>query len=524
MYWLYLRGDISGAIDASLKAISLATSDEETESLTSYLESLMETLSQKDNAAKFVANDMALTSLESTARDTSTFATNKDYALSELEMKLEIEKLRYRLLEQEHAIEVGWGRRRSDISSDYATCAGAIDYQRDSKESHINYEKQSFNAEEVADGIDDNDDGSISDSDLAAATTLTGVQANVDEAAHTPIGATHDANSATASDDEQGKSSTEVIDLSEVESTPDSDDESTDNDDSSRSGLKGTTTSDLDDAPNNLLQNQTDLDDSADTVAAEPIVVQEPIVLPELYNPLLVSPTEVPATSKSYMKMADAYLDKAQYALAAKQFVKVIKKAPDHLPAHLGYATALERAGKSKQINDAALAYGNATKVAIAQGDKVDALGKVGTGGMGEHILRRAIKIAQSAPSGRLETLQKLSSYAHTAALAADIYFAIGMEIVKLGIDKQDNKADAVHAFSIANEFVASRNDAEVPFHVASLIELGKLALESDDNAKQAIEYFEKAKQLHLEDDDHVKMLVLSGQAHSVSIRASYST
>ena len=46
------------------------------------------------------------------------------------------------------------------------------------------------------------------------------------------------------------------------------------------------------------------------------------------------------------MKIADAYLDKGKYSLASKQFLKVIRKAPDHLAAHLGYATALERAGK----------------------------------------------------------------------------------------------------------------------------------------------------------------------------------
>src|SRR6056300_2096702 len=79
-------------------------------------------------------------------------------------------------------------------------------------------------------------------------------------------------------------------------------------------------------------------------------------------------------TAKSYMKMADAYLDKGQYALASKQFLKVIKKVSDHLPAHLGYATAIERDGKSKQIIGAALAYGNATRVAITQAPPIDPL------------------------------------------------------------------------------------------------------------------------------------------------------
>lgn len=127
-------------------------------------------------------------------------------------------------------------------------------------------------------------------------------------------------------------------------------------------------------------------------------------------------------TAKSYMKMADAYLDKGQYALASKQFLKVIKKAPDHLPAYLGYATALERAGKGRQIHAAALAYGNATKLAIIQGNKVDPMAKAGTGGIAENILRRAVGLTKSGESsGRLETLLQLVAYAHTNALAADM-------------------------------------------------------------------------------------------------------
>ena len=127
-------------------------------------------------------------------------------------------------------------------------------------------------------------------------------------------------------------------------------------------------------------------------------------------------------TAKSYMKMADAYLDKGQYALASKQFLKVIKKAPEHLPAYLGYATALERSGKGRQIHTAALAYGNATKLAIIQGIKVDSMAQTGTGGIAENILRRAVALTKSGdPSEKLETLVQLAAYAHTNALAADV-------------------------------------------------------------------------------------------------------
>lgn len=217
------------------------------------------------------------------------------------------------------------------------------------------------------------------------------------------------------------------------------------------------------------------------------------------------------------MKMADAYLDKRQYPLASKQFLKVIKKAPDHLPAYLGYATALERAGKSKQITTAALAYGNATKVAIIQGERVNPMAKAGAGGIAENIMRRAVQIAKSAPSGRLEALQALSKYTHTATLAADIYYEIGNEIAKQGISTGDSKADAVQAFMIANEFIATRNDTENPHHIGSIVELAKIALEQENDATRAINLYGQVKNAHMEDNLHVELMVLVGRAHAVS-------
>ena len=121
--------------------------------------------------------------------------------------------------------------------------------------------------------------------------------------------------------------------------------------------------------------------------------------------------------------MADAYLDRGQYALASKQFKKVIKKAPEHLPAYLGYATALEREGKVKQINAAALAYGEASALAVIQGNKVvDSIVQAGSGGIAESILRRAVALTKSGdPGERVETLLKLVEHAHTNSLAADM-------------------------------------------------------------------------------------------------------
>lgn len=214
------------------------------------------------------------------------------------------------------------------------------------------------------------------------------------------------------------------------------------------------------------------------------------------------------------MKMADAYLDKGQFALASKQFLKVIKKAPDHLPAYLGYATALERAGNAKHSHTAALAYGNATQVAIIQGDEIDPLSMTGAGGIAESILRRAVTLAKSAPNKKLETLQQLKAYAHTAAIAADIYYEIGLEIVRQGIiGQEDKERDAMRAFTFSNEFIATRNDTQTPYHIGSNIELGKLALEKNDT-QTVIDLFNKVKNVHMEDDAHVELLVLAGQAY----------
>lgn len=78
-----LVGDLSGAVDASLKAIDVASSEEERESSTTYLESLMEKLAgkkviQEKSNKKSIHSDIAF-----------------------LEMKLEVERLKYKVLEQE---------------------------------------------------------------------------------------------------------------------------------------------------------------------------------------------------------------------------------------------------------------------------------------------------------------------------------------------------------------------------------------------------------------------------------------
>eukprot|EP00804_Cyclotella_cryptica_P007995 CCRYP_016007-RC/>CCRYP_016007-RC protein AED:0.07 eAED:0.07 QI:85/1/1/1/1/1/4/164/1225 len=490
-------GDVSGAINAALDAISVATSVEETEVLTSYLETLMSKLTGD-------SSDEALNShaKQSSRSDVGELDNNKDHTVSELEMKLEIERLKYRVLEQEHKLQYHEMRLSGgQHPTDYGAIGRVIDYQRGN--SHIS--SQTISSKNIL--PDESVDHDVRAEQIPVPEFVDVEQEQLDDSDDTKSIEVDSQEAKISSESLSSESnSSESISSENVysESIERSEDESEDHPVQINSNEK--------DTENNQTVADLEIHDHQ-----ENLTVVEPISLPSLFSPPLKPPVEISATAKSYMKMADAYLDKGKYALASKQFLKVIRKAPDHLAAHLGYATALERAGKTRQLNDAAAAYGNATRIAVIQGDKIDPFAKAGAGGMAESILRRAVKIAQSASNGRLELLQALSKYAHTLAVAADVYHAIGTELIQQNMAQESNRIDALKAFSIANEFIIMRNDTEAPLHVPSILEMGRIALESESSPAKAIEYFEKAKKLHLEDDDHVKLLVLAGRAHSVS-------
>jgi hypothetical protein len=90
-----LAGDLSGAVDASLKAIDVATSEEERESSTSYLESLMEKLAGKN----LIEGEVLGIIHEEIQEVPDKKSIHRDIAF--LEIKLEVERLKYKVLEQE---------------------------------------------------------------------------------------------------------------------------------------------------------------------------------------------------------------------------------------------------------------------------------------------------------------------------------------------------------------------------------------------------------------------------------------
>ena len=245
------------------------------------------------------------------------------------------------------------------------------------------------------------------------------------------------------------------------------------------------------------------------------------VALPDLYNPpKSQSPPELPAIVPSLMKLSDAYMQKENYPLAQKQFKKVLKKAPLHIPALLGYATAIERSGNPKKILEAALAYGNATKVALGVGD--DRLATI--------ALRRATSLCSSASSSsedKLNTLRSLAELAFTGDLASEIYYAIGSESMGSALDGEtDSESNtdegiALNAFKIANGFACLGQEAsnECHGHGTSLSRLARLTL--DEDAEESLRYVSAALQSDIDDETKIEAHAVAGQAKMVCIHGA---
>uniref|UniRef100_A0A7S3QBR1 Tetratricopeptide repeat protein n=1 Tax=Chaetoceros debilis TaxID=122233 RepID=A0A7S3QBR1_9STRA len=221
----------------------------------------------------------------------------------------------------------------------------------------------------------------------------------------------------------------------------------------------------------------------------------EEVVLPALYAPTPTEYGEVPAASMSYMKMADAYMKKDNYKSAAKQFLKVLKKAPHHIPAILGYASSFERYASNKQLGEVAIAYSNVTQYAIAQENPRFA----------QAVLNRALSVSKDMMEGgtRMDVLQHLASLSFTNEIASDMYYEIGSELWKE--KKSATAVDAKKSFKMANAFAFAAKDTEdgsesgSGFHAQSLVILGEIAL-SENKPKLALSHLEKALTVDLGD------------------------
>jgi tetratricopeptide (TPR) repeat protein len=203
------------------------------------------------------------------------------------------------------------------------------------------------------------------------------------------------------------------------------------------------------------------------------------------------------------MKIADALMEKDQFQQAVKQFSKVLKRHPDHLPASLGYATAFERSSNQNQLEEVSIAYLDAARGALQRGayDLADA------------VMRRAIDVSVPiTKQKRLRVLKQLFNYSHTDTIAAEISYQIG----RLSLSFNDTIKEARHSFHLANALVVREIGNSSACHAPSSLELGKIALDIDSDYKLAISFIENALSAGLKESE-VEGFVVLGRSKAVS-------
>lgn len=205
--------------------------------------------------------------------------------------------------------------------------------------------------------------------------------------------------------------------------------------------------------------------------------IDETIEVPELYTPIHAEIEAIPDAAQSYMKMADAYLQKENFKLASKQFLKVLKKAPHHIPAILGYASSLERFASPRQKEDVAIAYTNVTRSALIQGNE----------NLAHASFRRAVSVSRDMDGNRVGVLNQMADTAFTYDLAADIHYELGIEMVRL------QSEDSLLALRTANEYSRLGSEDGNGFHPKSTLHLGKNALDFEKNPRKASVLLQRA-------------------------------
>jgi hypothetical protein len=115
--------DISGAVDATLRAVNAANSADEVDTSTTYLDNLMEKMAGRgrEQNIHIIKEDLS----SKTSEESASFVEKKDLSFLELEMKLELERLRYKVLQQE--MRLGY---QSDSEQSLKNFR-AIDYQQE---------------------------------------------------------------------------------------------------------------------------------------------------------------------------------------------------------------------------------------------------------------------------------------------------------------------------------------------------------------------------------------------------------
>lgn len=251
-----------------------------------------------------------------------------------------------------------------------------------------------------------------------------------------------------------------------------------------------------DEEPQNNQTNNYEVGKTEDLVSGDmesgmhPYRVDEWIEVPNLYQAEDIRDEQVSTSALSYMKMADAYLQKQNFKAASKQFMKVLKKFPFHIPALLGYATSLERIANSRQLVDVVMAYTNVTRSALALGNE----------NLADASLKRATSVSRNIQENRVDILREIARLSFTYELAAVAQFELGMELLSNSSADSQAELDAVSAFLASNEYARRNTEDGQGVHGKSLVQLGKLALDRENNPKKALLFLNQASSQDLGD------------------------
>ena len=147
------------------------------------------------------------------------------------------------------------------------------------------------------------------------------------------------------------------------------------------------------------------------------------------------------------------------------------------------------------------MAYANVTVSALEQGNL----------NLATATFRRSLKVSENiVDDERIDILQHLARISFNEDIAAQIYYEIGLELLKM----ISSNADVMDAFKISNGFGAKKDSI---YSSMSKYQIAKTKLAMDDDLENALQLVESALDKGL-DALQVEALVLSGTLNEVRL------
>ena len=150
-------------------------------------------------------------------------------------------------------------------------------------------------------------------------------------------------------------------------------------------------------------------------------------------------------------------------------------------------------------MKDVAMAYANVTLRALEQGNS----------NLATATFRRSLNVSEGTGEGeKLEILQYLSTICFNEDVAAQIYYEIGLELLKT----KSSHSEAINAFKTSDAFGATSDSL---YSSMSKFQIAKLKQMKNENLGTALELVQTAIS-HGVGDLQIEALVLSGEIKEV--------